>query len=254
MREEPASARVIVADDNQRFCDMLCKSIDATPGFQVVASVHDGIKTVEQVQQLLPDLLILDIIMPHLDGLGVLEKLHECRLEKMPRVIILSGMGQDAIASMALSLGADYYMLKPFDMNALVKRAKVLMDDRLGGMMRTNYQRRDQLVVSLLGQINMAPNINGYQYLREAVNLVSVDMSLLRSITNRLYPMLAEHFESTPTRVERSIRHAIETTFNKGSMDVLYRFFGNTMDPQKGKPTNSEFIAMLAEYVRIGLK
>jgi two-component system response regulator (stage 0 sporulation protein A) len=206
------------------------------------------------VKRLLPDLLMLDIIMPHLDGLGVLERLHECQLEKMPRVIVLSSMSQDVITRMALALGADYYMLKPFDMDILVKRVKALMGDRRSGMMRANYQRRDQLVVSLLAQINMSPSINGYQYLREAVNLVSADISLLRGITNKLYPMLAETFTSTPSRVERSIRHAIESTVNKGNMEALYRFFGNTTDPQKGKPTNGEFIAMLAEYVRMGLK
>lgn len=251
---EDAIVRILVADDNQRFCDVLRQSLDVVEGLEVVGVVHDGIETVRAVQRMLPDLLVLDIIMPHLDGLGVLEQLHDCQLEKMPRVIVLSGMGQDAIASMALSLGADYYMLKPFDMDVLIKRIKDLMSDRTGSMMRTNYQHRDQVVVSLLGQVSMPPNINGYQYLREAVNLVSVDVSLLRGITNKLYPMLAETFASTPSRVERSIRHAIETTFNKGNMDALFRFFGNTMDPQKGKPTNGEFIAMLAEYVRMGLK
>ncbi len=251
---EDAAIRILVADDNQRFCEMLSRGLDVVPEFQVVGAAHDGVETVQMVQRLLPDLLVLDIIMPHLDGLGVLEQLHERQLEKMPRVIVLSGMGQDSIAAMAMLLGADYYMLKPFDIDVLIKRAKDLLGDRVGGMMRTNFHRRDQLVVSLLAQINMPPTINGYQYLREAVNLVSVDSTLLRGITNKLYPMLAETFNSTSSRVERSIRHAIETTVNKGNMDVLYRFFGNTMDPQKGKPTNGEFIAMLAEYVRLGLK
>ncbi len=251
---EDAPIRILIADDNQRFSEILRKSMDAVSGFEVVGTAHDGVEALQCVQQLLPDLLVLDMIMPHLDGLGVLEKLHECRLERMPRVIVLSGMGQDAVAARALSLGADYYMLKPFDMDVLVRRAKDLMSDYMSGMMRTNYQRRDELVVNLLGQINMSPNIHGYQYLREAVNLVSVDISLLRGITNKLYPMLANTFASTPSRVERSIRHAIETTVNKGNMDVLYRFFGNTMDPQKGKPTNGEFIAMLAEYVRNGIR
>lgn len=251
---EDSPIRILIADDNRRFCEILRNSLDAVAGFEVIGTVHDGTETVRLVQQMLPDLLILDMIMPHLDGLGVLELLHESRLERVPRVIVISGMGQDTIATRALALGADYYMLKPFDTDVLIRRTKDLMSGYVSGMMRTNYQRRDKLVVSLLGQINMSPNIHGYQYLREAVNLVSVDLSLLRGITNKLYPMLASTFDSTPSRVERSIRHAIETTVNKGSMDALYRFFGNTMDPQKGKPTNGEFIAMLAEYVRNGTK
>jgi len=246
--------RILIADDNRHFCDILRKSLDAVELFEVVGTVYDGVETVRTVQQLLPDLLILDIIMPHLDGLGVLEQLHASRLEHMPRVIILSGMGQDPIASRALALGADYYMLKPFDMSALVRRAQDLMSDQMSGMMRIHYEQRDQQIVGLLGQINMSPAIQGYRYLRKAVNLVSVDISLLRGITNRLYPMLAEAFESTPSRVERSIRHAIESTVNKGNLDALHHLFGNTMDPQKGKPTNGEFIAMLAEYVRNGAK
>jgi len=251
---DDALIRILIADDNHRFCDILRKSLDAVEMFEVVGTAHDGTDTVRMVTRLLPDLLILDIIMPHLDGLGVLEQLHASRLERMPRVIVLSGMGQDAIAAQALALGADYYMLKPFDMDALVRRAKDLMSGHMSGMMRTHYAQRDKLAVSLLGQINMSPTIQGYRYLREAVNLVSVDISLLRGITNKLYPMLAETFNSTPSRVERSIRHAIETTVNKGNMEALHRFFGNTMDPQKGKPTNGEFIAMLAEYVRNGTK
>ena len=248
------SIRILIADDNHEFCDILQKSLDAVEVFEVVGIVHNGTETVRMVKSLLPDLLILDIIMPHLDGLGVLEQLHASHLERMPRVIVLSGMGQDAIAARALSLGADYYMLKPFDMSALVRRAQDLMSGQMSSMMRTHYEQRDKLIVSLLGQVNMSPAIQGYQYLRKAVNLVSVDITLLRGITNRLYPMLAETFHSTPSRVERSIRHAIESTVNKGNMEALHHLFGNTMDPQKGKPTNGEFIAMLAEYVRNGVK
>ena len=205
-------------------------------------------------RRLLPDLLVLDLIMPRLDGLGVLEQLHTHRPKKMPRVIVLSGTGQDKIAGMALSLGADYYMLKPFDASVLIKRIRDLMSDRTGGATRADLRRCDQLVTSLLGQIRMPPAINGYQYLREAVNLVSVDISLLRGITNRLYPMLAETFGTTPSCVERSIRHAIATTVSRGHMDALYRFFGDAMKPPRKKPTNGEFIAMLAEYVRAELQ
>ena len=245
------TVRILIADDNRRFCETLRQNLDAVSWFDVIGTAHDGVETVRMVLNEKPDLLLLDIIMPHLDGLGVLEQLQNSKLEKMPRVIILSGMGQDAIANMAINLGADYYMLKPFDMDAFIRRTKDLMGDPKSKHWRTNGQRRDQMIISLLAQIGMSPNINGYQYLREAVNLVTADASLLRGITNKLYPMLAEAFASTPSRVERSIRHAIETTVLKGNMDVLYRLFGNTMESPKGKPTNGEFVAMLAEYVRM---
>ncbi len=250
----PDATRVLIVDDNQWFCDVLRLSLDEDPDFDVVGIANDGLEALKMVGRFLPDILILDIIMPYLDGLGVLERLPQLRLEKMPRVIVLSGMGQDSVASMALQLGADYFMVKPVDVELLKQRALQLMREHDVGLARSTRDRRDHMVVSLLGQISMSPRIQGYQYLREAVCLVSADVSLMRGITNRLYAILAEKFASTPVRVERSIRHAIETTVNKGNMEALYRFFGNTVDPQKGKPTNGEFIAMLAEYVRMGIK
>ena len=244
--------RVLIADDNKLLCEMLEQSFGAAPGFAVMGVAYDGLEAVRMTQRILPDLLVLDIMMPHLDGLGVLERLRECQLEKTPHIIVLTGMGQEAVATLALSLGADYYMLKPFDMDILVKRARDLIGCRSGTLGSAAPQHRDQMVVSLLAQINMPPNINGYHYLREAARLVLADVSLLCAITNKLYPMLAATFDSTASRVERSIRHAIETTASKGNMDVLYQLSGNTTDVQKAKPTNGEFIAMLAEYVRAG--
>ena len=251
---EGTTIRILIADDNKLLCEILQQSLEAVPGFDVVGIAHDGVETVRMVRQMQPDLLVLDIIMPHLDGLGVLEQLREAQLKKVPRIIVLTGMGQDAVATLALSLGADYYMLKPFDMDTLVKRARDLICEQDGGFVRSTHQRRDQLVVSLLTQMNMSPNINGYRYLREAVNMVAVDASLLYGITSRLYPALAEMFASTASRVERSIRHAIETTVSKGGLEPLYRLLGNTQDTPKVKPTNGEFVAMLAEHVRASLK
>ena len=248
--EEP-TIRILLADDNRRFSESLRQNLDSVDGFEVVGVAHDGVEAVRMTRELAPDLLVLDIIMPLLDGLGVLEQIRDGQLEKLPRIVVLSGMGQDGIAAMALSLGADYYMLKPFDVDMLVKRLKSLMGDQMpADFSAATVRQRDQYVLTLLGQLSMPPNINGYQYLREAVNLVSADASLLRGLTNKLYPRLAETFSSTPSRIERSIRHAIEITANKENREAFNRFFSNSSLQHREKPTNGEFIATLAELVR----
>jgi two-component system response regulator (stage 0 sporulation protein A) len=249
---ETEAIRILIADDNPVFSAQLLRELDAVEGFEVVGEARDGMDALQKVQLLLPDLLLLDPIMPRLDGLGVLDKLHEYHLEKVPRVIVLAGKGQDAIAVQTISRGADCYLIKPFEMKALILRIQDLMSEQGCNMARIHYEHRDWLVVSLLHQVGVPPKTDGYRYLREAINLVSVDISLMRGVTTRLYPALARTFATTPSRVERSIRHAIETTANKGNIDTLYAIFGGIVDPQRGKPTNSEFISQMATYVRMG--
>ena len=227
----------------------------------------------EKAIELKPDILLLDIIMPHLDGLGVLEKLGETNLEKSPLVIILSAVGQDKITQKAISLGAQYYIVKPFDINVLIKRMKELKNYQptqfKGGFItreikaqyidiapdkKKNQENLEALVTNIIHEVGVPAHIKGYQYLREAIMMVIKDTDVINQITKQLYPEIADKYHTTPSRVERAIRHAIEVAWGRGEQSAVENIFGYTVSAAKGKPTNSEFIAMISDKLRLELK
>ncbi len=254
-----AGIRVVIADDNQAFSDLLAQNLRGLADFDVVGVADDGVRALELIQQHLPDLVILDIIMPRLDGVGVLEDLRAAGLEKTPRIIAISAIGQESIIRRVLQLGADYYMVKPVEFEVLVKRMRSLLlpaeGEEGGPFVRPKRMQRgqaqDAYIAQLLHQIGVPPHIKGYQFLREAIGMVVMNIELLSSITKVLYPSIAEQFGTTPSRVERAIRHAIEVAWDKGRVDTINSMFGYTIRGDTGKPTNGEFIAMVAEKVRI---
>ena len=211
--------------------------------------------------------------MPHLDGLGVLEKLNTTDLEKRPICIILSAVGQDKITQKAIELGAQYYIVKPFDINILIKRIKELKyyqpsqnkSNIISKEIRTQYidispnnQKKEDnleaLVTNVIHEVGVPAHIKGYQYLREAIIMAVTDIDMINQITKQLYPDIAGKYHTTPSRVERAIRHAIEVAWGRGKQDVVENIFGYTVSAAKGKPTNSEFIAMIADKLRLELK
>ena len=220
-----------------------------------------------------PEVIILDIIMPHIDGLGVLERLNNSNLENKSKIIILSAVGQDKITQRAIALGADYYFVKPFDMEIFVKRIRELAMGittdidvpvsavnqsaqalAVAPIVKTGYNNNSSLeadITNIIHEIGVPAHIKGYHYLREAILMVVKDMDLLGGITKELYPMIAEKFNTTPSRVERAIRHAIEVAWNRGRVETINKIFGYTIHDEKGKPTNGEFIAMIADRMRI---
>lgn len=252
-------------DDNRDFCDIIVEYIDKQHDMEVVGVANDGLEAVDIILKTEPDVVILDIIMPHLDGLGVLERLKYQDLNKSPKIIILSAVGQDKITQQAMRLGADYYMVKPFDMETFIIRIRELtlqnqeyIDWQMG--VQTNYisatntNRNNSLeadVTFIMHEIGIPAHIKGYQYLREAIIMVVHDIELLNAITKELYPNIAERYSTTPSRVERAIRHAIEVAWSRGRIEVINKLFGYTVHEQKGKPTNGEFIAMVADKLRI---
>jgi two-component system response regulator (stage 0 sporulation protein A) len=253
---------VAIADDNREFCQIITQFLSAQEEFEVVGIAKDGIEALEIVKKEKPQILILDIIMPHLDGLGVLEKLHESEDDFFPRVIILSAVGQDKITQRAIELGASYYVVKPFDFQIFIKRLKQTVENDLilepkldiAATYKKNVNNENNMetkITKIIQEIGVPAHIKGYLYLREAIHMVIDDMDYLGAVTKELYPSVAEKFNTTPSRVERAIRHAIEVAWNRGKIDTIDKIFGYTVNNNKGKPTNSEFIALIADKIRL---
>ena len=264
---------VLIADDNQEFSHTLSTYINAQDDMQVVGMARDGEEAIEIMQDITPDVVLLDVIMPHLDGLGVLEKISTMQINKKPICIMLSAVGQDKITQKAIALGAEYYVVKPFDIQVLIHRIKelknyqpapskgnfILKENKAQyiDIPRTEKKKEDSLealVTNVIHEIGVPAHIKGYQYLREAIMMVVNDIDVINQITKQLYPDIAQKYRTTPSRVERAIRHAIEVAWGRGQPDVVENIFGYTVSASKGKPTNSEFIAMIADKLRLEIK
>ena len=263
---------ILVADDNNDFTATLSKYLEQEEEMEIIGIARDGNEAYDMAVELQPDILLLDIIMPHLDGLGVLEKLADTDMEKRPLAIILSAVGQDKITQKAIALGAQYYIVKPFDINVLVKRMKELKNYQpaqfknfITREIKNQYidiapeRKKDQenleaLVTNVIHEVGVPAHIKGYQYLREAIMMVIRDTEVINQITQQLYPDIAGKYRTTPSRVERAIRHAIEVAWGRGQADTVENIFGYTVSANRGKPTNSEFIAMIADKLRLELK
>lgn len=262
---------VLIADDNQEFCRTLATYLSNQEDMEIVGMAKDGLEAVEEINKLEPDVAILDVIMPHLDGIGVLERVNNSsKINKKPICIMLSAVGQDKITQKAIALGAEYYVVKPFDIELLIKRIREIKNFRPS--VNRNFTFREQLkpyitvpdkeddehlevlVTNIIHAVGVPAHIKGYQYLREAIMLVVNDIEVINQITKCLYPQLAKKFSTTPSRVERAIRHAIEVAWGRGEPAAMESIFGYTVSAAKGKPTNSEFIAMIADKLRLELK
>ena len=246
---------VIIADNSEEFCAGLTTALKRTDGFQVIATANDGEQTIQCVTERKPDVLVLDLMLAKQDGISVLKAISS--MEKRPVVFATSGFITDYVASAAASLGVRYLMLKPCDLTALVERMEEV---RSIGIRQKNAARSnanggiEAMVTGIIHEIGVPAHIKGYQYLREAIIIATQDMDVINAITKVLYPQVAKTFQTTPSRVERAIRHAIEVAWDRGDLDTLQRFFGYTVSNTKGKPTNSEFIALIADKLQLQLK
>ncbi len=264
---------VFIADDNQDFSQTLANYIREQDDMEVIGIAKDGEEAVEMLRNINPDVLLLDVIMPHLDGIGVLEKISIIKNDKKPICIMLSAVGQDQITQRAVSLGADYYLVKPFDIGLLIKRIRELKKLKpgqgislfRGREIKQQYvdipldeenteKNLEALVTNIIHEVGVPAHIKGYQYLREAIIMVVNDIDVINQITKSLYPQIACKFSTTPSRVERAIRHAIEVAWGRGDQQTVEKIFGYTISASKGKPTNSEFIAMISDKLRLELK
>ena len=249
------STTVLIADNSEEFCSALTAELQKAGGFQVVATASDGEQAVRLITQHKPKVAVLDMMLPKRDGIAVLKAID--RMEHKPIILATSGFVTDFVACAASNLGVRYLMLKPCDMEAVVERLKEI---RGGDSRKTLPSRQsdktsiESMVTGIIHEIGVPAHIKGYQYLREAIIIAVGDMDVINAITKVLYPQVAKTFQTTPSRVERAIRHAIEVAWDRGDLDTLQRFFGYTVSNTKGKPTNSEFIALIADKLQLQLK
>jgi two-component system response regulator (stage 0 sporulation protein A) len=248
--------KLVIADDNREFCELLKEFIAQQDDLVLAGIANNGLEALELIEQHNPDIVVLDIIMPHLDGIGVLERLASGAVSQRPRVIMLTAFGQETITQRAVELGADYYILKPFDFSVLATRIRQLAE----GLNVASYintikpKNLDVAVTNIIHEMGVPAHIKGYHYLRDAILMVVNEVNLLGAVTKELYPMIAIKYQTTPSRVERAIRHAIELAWDRGNVEMMTKFFGYTINLERGKPTNSEFIAMVADKLRIEQK
>ena len=224
-------------------------------GYRLLGTAGDGEQAIRMVRELKPDMLVLDLMLSKQDGLSVLKAINS--MEKKPAVLATSSFFTDYVANAVANLGCSYLMMKPCDMSAVVERLEEIRggeSHRIVPIRRLDKAGIEAMVTGIIHEIGVPAHIKGYQYLREAIIIAVNDMDVINAITKVLYPMVAKKFDTTASRVERAIRHAIEVAWDRGDLDTLQRFFGYTVSNTKGKPTNSEFIALIADKLQLQLK
>ncbi len=259
---------VAIIDDNERMVNLLDGILRSDDDIEVVAKGDNGLAALDIIKEKQPDVVLLDLIMPKLDGLGVMEKVRkDPDMKKSPAFIIVTAIGQEVITENAFELGANYYIMKPFDNNMILNRIKQIKKDKSNRLLdnkkmniienkATAYIERnlEADVTNIIHDIGVPAHIKGYQYLRDAIILAVNEPDVLNSITKLLYPTVAKQQQTTPSRVERAIRHAIEVAWSRGKVDTINDLFGYTVNTGKGKPTNSEFVALIADKIRLEYK
>lgn len=255
---------VAIADDNERILEVLGDIVRADKDLSLVGQAGNGEDLYRIIQKCQPDVVLLDLIMPKMDGLTVMEQArHDKTLKKHPYFIVISAVGQENITEDAFQKGANYFLLKPFNNNTVLSRIKdtgKLAVQELRTAKPDVIEEKDMLpslesaVTNMLHEIGIPAHIKGYHYLRDSIIMAIEDMDVLNAITKILYPTVAKKHQTTSSRVERAIRHAIEVAWNRGKLDTLDSLFGYTVNNRKGKPTNSEFIALIADTIRLDRK
>ena len=257
---------VAIADDNERILDLLGDVIGSDKDLNLVGKANNGEDAYELIRSKQPDVVLLDLIMPKMDGLSVMEQInHDKEIRKHPNFIVITAIGQERITEKKKKKGANYYILKPFNNEMVlnrVKSARQLLKSEMAGI-KTEKLKTDQQsmsvnlearVTDMIHEIGIPAHIKGYHYLRDAIIMAVDDMDVLNAITKILYPTIAKNHKTTASRVERAIRHAIEVAWSRGKLDTLDDLFGYTVSNGKGKPTNSEFVALIADTIRLEYK
>ncbi|WP_342515263.1 sporulation transcription factor Spo0A [Sporosarcina sp. FSL K6-1522] len=254
--------KIAIADDNKELVKTMVTYFERHPEIEIIWTAHNGKVCLSMLEENVPDVLLLDIIMPHLDGIAVLETLNGDVRAANLHIIMLTAFGQEDVMTQAASLGASYFMLKPFEFERLANQifqvsgakkqpATIAQSHHEEVQGAVSQKVLDTTITSIIKEIGVPAHIKGYAFLREAIQMVYTDVELLGAVTKVLYPDIAKKYNTTPSRVERAIRHAIEVAWNRGNYDVISKMFGYTVHHLKSKPTNSEFIAMIADKIRL---
>ena len=240
--------RIVLADAAEEFRQMLADMISGEADLTVCAQTGSGEELLDLIARHRPDVVIMDLMLAGMDGLEVLEELGEDR----PKVLVLSAFGGPALAGQISQRGGNYCMLKPCRAQSVIERARLLCDAPALQLQEEGDARdMERQVTAIIHEIGVPAHIKGYQYLRESIIIAVNDMDVINAVTKVLYPEVAKRFNTTPSRVERAIRHAIEVAWDRGDLETLQKYFGYTVSNAKGKPTNSEFIAMIADRIRL---
>lgn len=258
---------VAIVDDNERMVTLLENILNEDGEINVVGTSSDGLAALDLIREKEPDVVLLDLIMPKLDGLEVMQKINvESDMKKKPEFIVISAIGQENITEDAFGLGASYFIMKPFDNDVVLNKVRQIRKNKRYKNVHNKYnviaenpteyipRNLENDVTSIIHEIGVPAHIKGYQYLRDAIIMAIENREVINSITKVLYPTIAKMNETTPSRVERAIRHAIEVAWSRGKMDTINELFGYTINTGKGKPTNSEFIALISDKMRLEYK
>ena len=278
--------RMIIADDNKVFRETISEYFKSSENISIVAECGDGKEAISLIEQMNPDVVVLNVIMPCLDGIGVLEHFDKGESLNTSKFIMVSSFSHEAIIQGAINLGASYFMIKPFDISTLAQRIKIITADRRMYFIKNEFAEFEEAtgttgasflnittdeefavnsiinegkarrtleieVTKLMHDIGIPAHIKGYQYIRDSIMMVINDQSVINSMTKVLYPYIAKQHHTTPSRVERAIRHAIEVAWNRGQIEIFNEVFGYSISNGRGKPTNGEFIAMIADRIRL---
>ena len=252
--------RIVSIDDNQEVRENFKEYFKSCPDIELVGTAENGESGYELIKLKKPDVVILDIVMPKLDGLGLLEKLSENNIT--PHILMYSAIGNDTVIQKTFSLGAEYYIMKPCSAQDITSHIRQCCASTpssssvISARTHTtiNENNLESIITDIIHDIGVPAHIKGYSYLREAIGLCIKDDEFINSITKLLYPTVAKNFSTTSSRVERAIRHAIEVAWNRGREEILTDIFGYTIDTNKGKPTNGEFIAMISDSIKLKMK
>ncbi len=264
-----AQLNVAIADDNLQTLGLLQDIVEGETGFHVVGKADNGEDAYNMIVKTNPDIVLLDVIMPGLDGVSVMERVKQNMPSgKMPSFIMVTAAGSENVTADAFAMGASYYIMKPFNRETVVDKMRRACMRQSGETAcqevkparpyidKAEYieQNLENDVTHILHEIGIPAHIKGYQYLRDAITMSVTDHEMLASVTKILYPTIGKKHQTTPSRVERAIRHAIEVAWSRGKMDTIHELFGYTVSNGKGKPTNSEFIALIADKIRLDYK
>ncbi len=247
--------RVMLANNSEDFSVTLAATLKQSDRYAVVGYANDGVRAADLLREVKPEILVVDMMLPQADGISVIRAANA--MEKKPMLLVLADFMTEFVSGLLVSLGVQYVLLKPCTSRAVLER----LDEMRNAVQqqRKPYGRSrdadvEAMVTSMIHEIGVPAHIKGYQYLREAIIIAVKDMEVINAITKVLYPQVAKTFATTPSRVERAIRHAIEVAWDRGDLETLQRFFGYTVSNTKGKPTNSEFIALIADKLQLQLK
>ncbi len=238
-------SKVLLADANEETRVLFEDAIRGTGEFSIVGSTGDGAEALALAERQAPDLIVMDLLLSGLDGMSVIKRLPR---ENRPKIIIVSPLCTEKSVSEAMDEGVYYFLNKPCEKDALLERMRLAVAPAQTVDHSLELKNR---VTNIIHEIGVPAHIKGYQYLREAIIITVENMDVINAVTKVLYPEVAQRFGTTPSRVERAIRHAIEVAWDRGDLETLQKFFGYTVSNAKGKPTNSEFIAMIADRLEL---